>query len=305
LTSRTYDVGDKAKLDYELRDAAGALIDATVNFTSTKPDGTAGPGGVATDEPGTGEYSFTFTIDQAGLWLYKFTSSAAAVEVTDGIMFVRPDATANVYTTMAEMKGSMGLDQTDTLDDEDILDGILSASRWIDGYTERHFFRMTDTRTVVPNDRYCLELGSFMDLLSVISLKTDENADGNFETTWAASDYQLLTEDGTPNINAAPEPKPYTEIKAIGRLFPLVYNLPQRRTNLVQIEGVWGWPMIPDAVRRAARLLAVEHFKLKDAPFGASGIADLGIVRIRQNPKARELLQPYRKTSVFTGSMLL
>lgn len=303
MTSRTYDVGDKAKLDYELRDAAGALVDATVNFSSTKADGTAGPSGGATDEPGVGQYSFTFTIDQPGLWLYKFTSSVAAVEVTDGIFFVRPDAAANVYTTMAEMKGSMGLDQTDTADDEDILDGILSASRWIDGWCERHFFRMTDTRTVVAKNRYCLELGSFMDLLSINNLKTDENADGTFETTWAASDYQLLTEDGTPNINAAPEPKPYAEIKALGRLFPIMYS-PLLRTNLVQVEGVWGWPQVPDAVRRAARLLATEHFKLKDAPFGSTGIADLGIVRIRQNPKARELLQPYRKTSVFTGSML-
>jgi len=299
LSSRTYDVGDKAKLDYELRDANNALTDATVNFSSTKPDGSAGPSGAAFDEPGVGEYSFTFVVDQPGLWLYKFTSSVAAVEVTDGILFARPDATANVYVTMAEMKGSMGLDQSDTQDDEDILDGILSASRWIDGYTERHFFRMTDTRTVVANDRYCLELGPFIDLLSITNIKTDENADGTFETSWSASDYQLLTEDGTPNINAAPESKPYTEIKAVGtRLFPVTYT-PLRRTNLVQIEGVWGWPMIPDAVRRASRLLAVEHFKLKDAPFGASGIADLGIVRIRQNPKARELLQPYRKYSVF------
>ncbi len=297
--SRTYDVGEKAKLDYELRDAANNLIDATVNYATTKPDGTAGPSGTAFDEPGVGEYSATFTVDQAGLWIYKFTSSQAAVEVTDGVLFVRPDAAANVYVTMAEQKGSMGLDQTDTQDDEDILDGILSASRWIDGYTERHFFVMTDTRTVVADDRYCLELGPFMDLLSITSLKTDENADGTFETTWSASDYQLLTEDDTPNINAAPEPRPYTKIKAIGtRLFPIAYGL-QQRTNLVQIQGVWGWPQVPDAVRRAARLLATEHFKLKDAPFGASGIADLGIVRIRQNPKARELLQPYRKYSVF------
>ena len=134
-----------------------------------------------------------------------------------------------------------------------------------------------------------------MDLVSVTALKTDADADGTYETTWAATDYQLLCADGTPNAGAGPEPRPYRRVKAVGaQVFPVPGRWGTARTDLVQIAGVWGWPQVPDRIRRATRMAAAEIFKLRDAPFGAVGFAELGIIRVRDNPKYLRLISDYR-----------
>jgi hypothetical protein len=296
----TYDVGDKAKLNYELKDdETGVFIDATtVILAVTKSDGSVFTPAPTVVHDSLGHYSATFVVDMAGMWLYKFTASGTAIDVTDGQIFVRPDALATVYVTLAELKASLAIPPSDTQDDEELQDSMLSASRWIDGFCQRHFFQITEARSLDSEDPYLLELGAFMDLVSVTTLKTDENGDGTYETTWSASGYQLLVDDNTPNRFAGPETQPYTRISSFSRQFPMVY-VPATRINRIEITGIWGWPAIPDAVRRAAKLLASQHFKMKDAPYGAAGIADLGIVRVRDNPMARNLLGPYRKYGVF------
>jgi hypothetical protein len=40
--------------------------------------------------------------------------------------------------------------------------------------------------------------------------------------------------------------------------------------------------------------MAAEVFRLRDAPFGAVGMADLGIIRVRENPKYLRLIAEYR-----------
>jgi hypothetical protein len=40
---------------------------------------------------------------------------------------------------------------------------------------------------------------------------------------------------------------------------------------------------------------------LKDAPFGVAGFGEFGAVRVRNNPRAMALLQPYRRLPVLVG----
>jgi hypothetical protein len=289
----SYDLGDSVLLTFTVRDVAGALIDATVVLTLTKPDGSTSTPTVTHASLGT--YTATITVDQTGLWLYRWTATGAATTAEDGQFYVQPAATAQVYTTRAELKAGLGIPQTDTVDDDDLDDAILTASRAVEGDTQRTFYKTTETRTLEPTDRWHLRLGPYMDLVSVTTLKTDSDGDGTFDTTWATTDYQLLTADGTPNVNASPEPRPYRRIKAIGtQTFPCSWAWHLGRSDRVQINGTWGWPAVPDRIRRATRLAAAEIFKLNSAPFGAIGMADLGIIRVRANPKYQALISTYQ-----------
>jgi len=240
-------------------------------------------------------YSVNVPATQSGTWTYKFVATGAVTDSEDGAIYVQPAATARVYTTVPELKAALSIPATDTVDDDDLWDAILTASRAVEGDTQRVFYKTTETRTLTPTDRWHVRLGAYMDLVSVTTLKTDADGDGTFETTWATTDYQLLTADGTPNVNAGPEPRPYRRIKAIGtQTFPCSWAWHLGRTDLVQINGVWGWPAVPDRIRRATRLAAAEIFKLNSAPFGAIGMADLGIIRVRANPKYQALISTYQ-----------
>jgi hypothetical protein len=270
-----------------------------VVLTVTAPDGTVTtPSTTQGGSPPTVTYTANVPATQSGTWTYRFVATGAVTDSESGQFFVVAAVNDRVYVTLPELKASLSIPQTDTVDDDDLQDAILTASRAVDGDCQRVFYKTTETtetRTLEPTDRWHLRLGPYMDLVSVTTLKTDSDGDGTFETTWATTDYQLLCADGTPNVNAGPEPRPYRRIKAIGtQTFPCAWQWRLARSDRVQIAGVWGWPAVPDRIRRATRLAAAEIFKLNSAPFGAVGVADLGIIRVRDNPKYQRLIADYR-----------
>jgi hypothetical protein len=289
--SGIYEIGKAVPLVYTINQAA------TVVLTVTAPDGTQStPSLTQTGSPPAVTYTGAVLADQAGLWRFRFVATGAVTDAESGHFHVQPAVGMNVYTTLPELKAALSIPTSDTQDDDDLFDAILVASRSVDGDCQRHFYRVTEPRTLEPGiDLWRLRLGPFNDLVSVTSLKTDASGDGVFETTWTAGEYQLLCADGTPNTNAGPEARPYQRIKAIGgRSFPRPSWAGGARSNLIEITGVWGWPAVPDRIRRAARMMAAEVFKLRDAPFGATSVADLGIIRVRENPKYQALIRDYR-----------
>src|SRR6266498_722731 len=101
----SYDLGDSVLLTFTVRDIAGALIDATVALTVTKPDGaTATP---TPTHPSLGTYTATVAVDQTGLWLYRWAATGAATTAEDGQFFVAAAAAINVYTTLPELKDAL------------------------------------------------------------------------------------------------------------------------------------------------------------------------------------------------------
>lgn len=289
-----YDVGDAYRLIYTLTDANGVPTNATVVLTVTRPDGTTDI--TAPTNPATGTYIGVGACTLPGTWLYRFVATGALSDAEPGQFFVEATANDRVYATVPELKSRLAIPGADTVDDTELVAAVDTASRAVDADCQRHFWKTTEARTFAPCDWYRLKLGAFNDLVSVTTLKTDPGGDGTFELTWATADYQLLTADNSPNVNAGPEPRPYTQVRAVGnQQFPIAYYWATRR-NVVEITGVWGWPAVPADVRQACLILAAEQFKLKDAPLGSAvGIADLGIIRVRENPQADRLLQPYRK----------
>lgn len=206
-------------------------------------------------------------------------------------------AVADGYCSVTDLKERVSID--DNLDDIVIASAIAASSRWIDEHCQRSFNQVTQPRVLDSACGTLLRPGEFGDLVSVSSLKTDDNLDGVFETTWLAADYQLLP----LTASTRPDPHPYTSIRSVGaRSFPRATGT--GRLGLVEVTGVWGWPAVPDAVHEACLIQASRVFKRRNSPEGVTGWqSDFGPIRIsvRADPDVEMLLGPYRRTAVLVA----
>lgn len=196
---------------------------------------------------------------------------------------------SNGYCTLAELKAALRL--TDSIDDSLLELSIESASREIDGYTERFFYSTSATRVYAPNNVYVVETD---DIVSVTSVKT--STDGlTFDQTLLSTDYQLEPLNGIVGGLVSP----YTQMRAVGDYLWPAYS-PQTIYHLeasVQVVGVFGWSAIPAAIRQATLILAMRLFKRLDAPLGMIS-NDLGSMRVgRFDPDVEALVAPFRKVS--------
>lgn len=169
--------------------------------------------------------------------------------------------------------------------DSELENVIEAASRAIDAHCKRRIYAATETRYYSPVMYDWLEVN---DLLSVTTLKTDEDDDRTYENTWATTDYDLLP------VNAALDGEPYTMIQITpdgDYTFPC-------GVKTVQIAGSFGYASTtPDEVNEACLILSTRLFKRRDAPFGVAGTPDLGELRnIRiDDPDVISLLKGVRK----------
>lgn len=194
------------------------------------------------------------------------------------------------YIDVAELRSWLGIvgASEDTLLDQ----AITSATAWINGYCGQDFSHVhhnqPETRQFYAQRdpwRLFLSYGSIADTVGMI-VQTDDNEDGTAETTWAASDWIVESEQsGKPD-------GPYYAIRAVGnRWFPKSIN----GRPLVHVTACWGWPQTPSPVVEASYILASEFWKMRDAPFGVAGFGEFGVVRVRRNPIVLQLLEPYRR----------
>ena len=198
-------------------------------------------------------------------------------------------AITNGYTTLSEVKDILRI--TDSVDDSLLETCIESASRQIDTHCERVFTSGTATRIYAPMSSYVTEID---DLISLTTLKSSSDADGSFDITWTATDYQLEPLNGLVGGLSSP----YTHIRAVGDyLFPTV-NFPNAQGEAtVQVTGTFGYgTAVPTDVKQACNLLAARQYKRYDSPLGVAGFSDLGVVRVsRIDPDIEALLGPYRR----------
>ena len=143
----------------------------------------------------------------------------------------------NAYVTVDTIKSASALDITGTGDDTRLRRIIEGVSRQIDSHCNRRFFQLSASRIFDSEGGQSLFVP---DLVSVDSngVKTDDNKDRTFETTWAVSDY--LTEpanaDPTGGHDAS---RPYTRL-IVDTDSGTKPDWPQGRRT-VQIAGTWGF----------------------------------------------------------------
>lgn len=198
-------------------------------------------------------------------------------------------AIVNGYCTLAGLKTRLSIADTN---DDAMLEAIVeSVSRAIDDWCGRRFYAATQTRyfTALRSDRLLVD-----DLLSVTTIRTDEDGDGTFERTWTATDYFLAPY----NAQLESVPQPYTKIEAAWRGS---YRFPRGVRRGVEVAGSWGFASTtPDAVEQACLFQAAVEFRATPSPLGLSGGGELGQeIRVTgMSYFAKRLLEPYRRIVV-------
>jgi len=194
------------------------------------------------------------------------------------------------YATLAELRSWLGID--DTVDDTALATALSVAERRVDDHCGRTFAASTvvAARTLRPLGPWTLRLDPGWDIQSTSGLivKTDDNDDGVFETTWTITTDFELGDSGIGYDGASGWPA--TTLVAVGdKTWPVAT---MRRS--VQITALWGWAAVPPPVKQATLLLAAESWKSKDAPFGVASFGEFGPLRVRDHPAVAQLLRQYR-----------
>lgn len=195
-------------------------------------------------------------------------------------------AITNGYATLVEVKAALRI--ADSVDDSLLEMAVESASRLIDGYAGRIFYSAgTATRYFVAQDDFNVEVDDLAN--GTVTITTAQDADGVFDTTWGTDDYQLEPLNGVlDGMNW-----PYTNIRAVGDyLWPITGG-----EALIKVQGTFGWPSVPIAIKQACIIQASRIFKRLDSPLGVAGFGDLGAIRVSSqlDPDVAQLVMPYRR----------
>lgn len=275
----------------------GAATDPTaVVLTITDPAGFVTtynwPGGPNTlTHVATGSFKQDVPSPLDGIWAYLWTGTPPASDAVAGTWTVFPTSLNRYYCTAEELKSRLQISTTS--DDSEIALAVAAASRAVDGYCGRYFWRGTDTRTYVPRDLYQTRTD---DLVSVSALATDPAGNtaqgGTFPVSWPAGSFQLLPY----NPGTFGEPWPFTKVRAVGGFtFPWVVPLLLMRMDRVQVTGVFGWPAVPAVIRSMTLTVAAEVFRSKDAPGGGGAPGEFAVAVISASPMVRQALEVYRR----------
>jgi hypothetical protein len=195
-------------------------------------------------------------------------------------------AITNGYATLAEVKAALRI--TDAVDDTLLEMAVESASRLIDGYASRIFYSSgTATRYYVGQDDFNVEVDDLAN--GTVTITTATDADGVFDTVWKTTDYQLEPLNGVLDGIAWP----YTNIRAVGDyLWPITGG-----EALIKVQGTFGWPYTPIAIKQACIIQSSRIYKRLDSPLGVAGFGDLGAIRVSRDldPDVAQLVSPYKR----------
>lgn len=205
-------------------------------------------------------------------------------------------AAAN-YVTLAALKITLNLTGQTAFDD-DLNASLSSASRGIDGACGRRFWpdaNSSQVRAYTPDSSRRLMID---DLITLTSLKVDQDGDGTYEETWTSGTDFVLE----PLNGAVSDPVwPYESILARKngrRYFPCDVEAG------VQVTGKFGWPAVPSEIVTATSVLAGKLFKrAREAPFGIvsfGGADSAAAMRIaRTDPDVANLISGYMRLVPF------
>ncbi len=154
------------------------------------------------------------------------------------------------YLSLDALKSRPALDIRGADEDARLLAVLEAASRLVDRYCNRHFFELSAARVFDGTGSSPLRLP---DLIGVDppGLRTDDDADGVFETAWAPAGYLLLPSNADPETASNPLSRPYTAVEVAPRAQTRkIGSLPGARASrphltagrrTVEITGRWGW----------------------------------------------------------------
>ena len=146
----------------------------------------------------------------------------------------------NAYADLTTLKSAGVLNITGTGYDTRLRELLETVSRLIDRYCNRHYYVLVTTRKSDGDGGTDLVV---QDMISVTSLKTDDNKDRTFETTWAATDYLLYPANAEPTkVWGGPYTRVLVDLEAGNE------DVFTQGRQTVQIDGKWGYREVtPDS----------------------------------------------------------
>ena len=280
-----YDVGDAIQLATSVTDTTGAAADATMGLTVTKPDGTTTSPAIS--HPGTGSYTATLTIDQAGTWFFKWSASGNVTAVDSG-QFTAADPAPLVYATVTDLRNRMDRTDVETpIGDAPLLNALLAASRDVDQDCGRRFYldKATSQRIYNPRSRVFYTSEGYKLLVDDIGTTTG-----------------LVVEVGTPiggwsvitDYETSPDAAFATgwPVSALLRPFAMWTYWQLHR---IRVTAQWGWPQVPAQIVEATLIRAQRLYRRRQSPEGVAGFSDMGVVRVgRYDPDYDRLVAPFK-----------
>jgi len=197
-------------------------------------------------------------------------------------------AVTDALATAAEYRAA--IPKTDTGADAQILADLTATSRYLERRLNRFFTRdLAAVARVYEGEG--LRSIYVDDVVSVTALKVDEDSDGSYELTIAATDYEMLPR----NAAYGAEPSPYNEVSLLPWGARSYFPLGAR----VELTAVYGWPAIPLAVKRACiELTAILRL---ETPRASATVSEFGQV-VQSSAQARgivdNLMRHYRRPAV-------
>ncbi len=170
------------------------------------------------------------------------------------------------YASIADVKGVLGI--TSTTDDTVIRKILEAASRSIDQYCNRYF--MTQSATKYFDGAYTLWVP---DLLTVTTLKTDEDGDGTYENTFQVAtepiDYLLYGTGLEDSYNTYPKTR--IEIAENSDYGSFASGVKRG----VQIAGLWGYGDGISATPYIADTTITEDLSAGEAAIDVTAVTNL------------------------------
>lgn len=302
------------------------LTDPTGTITNFTYSGGSGINNIVRQS--TGLYSLQVdNLNVPGLYTFTWVGTGNNVlQVTPGTFRLVPLSNVGYgmqywYTGLEELKSRLSPKGNPMTDpnyhnfDYEIQLSIHAVANWINQYCGRHFYRLSETRTYMPDTIWELNVDDIVPSQAAnLSVNLDYDGDGVFETAWGnpaapvgtGTFYQLKLGDPSNYIDgwnpnaAGGVPRPYKQLQALmipgaiatnGAWLPFVW--PYSHLNRVQLIGTFGWDYVPPEVTQASLMLCTDLYKSKDTPWGMAGTAETGLVRVQSNPWVVELLRPY------------
>jgi hypothetical protein len=282
----TRNVGDQVDTRYVVS-PNGVLTDATTVLTVTDPAGTITTPSVT--HTSTGIYDGSFAISSDGVWFWYWTASGAVVDVTppESVLAATPGPVT--YASLSELKAYLGI--TDTAEDPQLQDSLITASRSIEHICGRRFWpdQTATARLFQPRDADVVNVDDFWTSTGLV-VAVDDSDSGTYSRTLTAADYVLEPFNG---VNDGEPGWPYYRLGATNSGWPS-----RSRRPSVQVTAKWGWAAIPGPIKQACVYLAEETFKMKGSPFGVAATDQFGPIRMRNNPKVMSMLAPYQDSVV-------
>lgn len=207
-----------------------------------------------------------------------------------------PPTLGTSYATVEALKARLQI--VDDSENDALESALATASRGIESYCGRQFNRDDTTSPRLFQPARHLAIVDDFHTTDGLVIETDPRQDGSFTTTWEAADYQLEPLNGV--VDGQPG-WPWWKIRTAGRRhhFPPCGIGAHRAT--LRVTAQWGWATVPAPVVESCLIIAAECWKLKDAPLGVAGVADFGVLRVRDNPMVGTKLGPYQRNPLLAA----